>query len=264
MGSVEPLIVYFSAGGDTKRFVDSLGFESVRITPQNAGDLVMGQDFVLVVPSYGAGSARRAVAPQVARFLSNPINQGYCVATVGGGNSIYGQFFAYAADFIAEKLSHDTHRVVPVLYKFELFGLPADQEQCRSRILEFWDSTHEEKRGGGRVLCDTPAGDVCPLILPAGEPVVFDTGVDPQVRLQVYPAEVQGVVDKVYACDPDTVTDAAVLLLGLCQRFTGEDASLDVGLWCAVCDAVDALTWFMDTGDSSRLDTCLEELTSTL
>lgn len=263
MGSVDPLVVYFSAGGDTKRFVDSLGFESVRITPQNAGDLVMEQDFVLVVPSYGAGSARRAVAPQVARFLSNPVNQGYCVATVGGGNSIYGQFFAYAADFIAEKLSRDTHRVVPVLYKFELFGLPADQEQCRSRILEFWGSIHEEKRDGGRVLCDTPAGDVCAL--PVSEPpVVFDTGVDPQVRLQVYPEEVQGVVDKVYACDPDVVTDAAVLLLGLCQRFTREDSSLDVGVWCIVCDTVDAFTWFMDTGDSSRLNTCLEELMSSL
>ena len=94
MGSTDsgPLIVYFSQQGDTARFVEALGLEAIRITPGNAATLVPGRDYVLVLPSYGAGSARRAVHPKVARFLSDPVNQQHCVATIGGGNSIYGSF----------------------------------------------------------------------------------------------------------------------------------------------------------------------------
>lgn len=147
MGSTDsgPLIVYFSQQGDTARFVEALGLEAIRITPGNAATLVPGRDYVLVLPSYGAGSARRAVHPKVARFLSDPVNQQHCVATIGGGNSIYGEFFAYAADFVARKLSVDTGRVVPVLFKFELFGLPGEAEACRDTITRFW----ENKTGEG-------------------------------------------------------------------------------------------------------------------
>lgn len=117
------MIVYFSTKtGNTKRFVDKLGYESVAITP----DLVIDKPYVLVVGTYARNDGSGAVAPQVIKFLNN--NRRHIKGVVAGGNRNFGKHFAYAGDVISEKCKTD------IIHKFELFGTEQDVEITKEKI----------------------------------------------------------------------------------------------------------------------------------
>lgn len=132
-----PRIVYFSsATGNTRRFVEKLGFLSSRI-PLRAADpfLHIDEDYVLVVPTYGGGNLHGAVPKQVIKFLNDEANRGHCTGVISSGNTNFGTAYCLAGDIVSRKLG------VPHMYKFELLGTPEDVSRVQEGLSEFWSRT---------------------------------------------------------------------------------------------------------------------------
>ena len=128
-------VVYFSSVSEnTKRFVDKLEAQSVRIPirTEEAAEFVHDLDSVLVVPTYGGGNDNSTVPKQVIKFLNNPDNRKHIKAVIAGGNTNFGSHFGKAGDIVADKLG------VPVLYRFEITGTPEDVIEVKERLAQFW------------------------------------------------------------------------------------------------------------------------------
>lgn len=129
-----PHIVYFSSvSGNTRRFVEKLGFEAQRIPLlPTEPPLEVHEPYVLIVPTYGGGNGRGAVPKQVIRFLNDERNRSLIRGVMAAGNTNFGTAYCIAGDIIAQKCK------VPFLYRFELFGTPDEVAEARSRLEEFW------------------------------------------------------------------------------------------------------------------------------
>ena len=128
-------VVYFSSVSEnTKRFVDKLEAQSVRIPirTEEAAEFVHDRDSVLVLPTYGGGNDNTTVPKQVIKFLNNPENRKHIKAVIAGGNTNFGSHFGKAGDIVADKLG------VPVLYRFEITGTPEDVIEVKERLAQFW------------------------------------------------------------------------------------------------------------------------------
>lgn len=117
----KPLIVYFSSvSGYTKRFVDNLGGGlRIPLMPSEPTPIVT-EPYVLITPSYGAGRDQETVPKQVIKFLNIEQNRSLLLGVVGSGSTHYREKYCRAAFTVAAKCG------VPVLYTYELFGLPED------------------------------------------------------------------------------------------------------------------------------------------
>ena len=127
-------LVYFSSvSGNTKRFVEKLGMPARRI-PLYAKEepLVVDEDYVLLVPTYGGGNGRGAVPKQVIKFLNDERNRQHIRGVIGAGNTNFGEAYCLAGDIISAKCQ------VPHMYKFELFGTPRDVTRVHDGLEEFW------------------------------------------------------------------------------------------------------------------------------
>ena len=89
---------------------------------------MVSSPYILITPSYGAGTIHRSVPPQVIRFLNHEPNRVLMRGVVGAGNRNYGEKFGWAGEFISRKCN------VPLLGKFEVFGLPGEAETIREAI----------------------------------------------------------------------------------------------------------------------------------
>ncbi|MFC0674022.1 class Ib ribonucleoside-diphosphate reductase assembly flavoprotein NrdI [Brachybacterium hainanense] len=127
-------LVYFSSVSEnTKRFVDKLGIPAHRIPLRPRDEpLVMDQEFVLVVPTYGGGEGRGAVPKQVIRFLNDERNRRLIRGVISAGNTNFGEGYCKAGDIIAAKCH------VPHMYRFELLGTTRDVQQVTRGLEEFW------------------------------------------------------------------------------------------------------------------------------
>lgn len=123
-------IVYFSNySGNTKRFVEKLGIEAVRIPISDPDDpIIVRDDFVLFVPTYGGGSEQHAIPRQVRSFLNVESNRKKLKAVVGLGNTNFGEDYCKAADLIAAKTG------VPILGRVEIFGTDEDVITIKERL----------------------------------------------------------------------------------------------------------------------------------
>ena len=131
-----PLLVYFSSASEnTHRFVGKLGYRSARI-PLRRGDepLVVDEEYVLVVPTYGGGSVKGAVPKQVIAFLNDPHNRSLCRGVISSGNTNFGEAYCLAGDIIASKLD------VPLLYRYELLGTNTDVARVKEGLEDFWQT----------------------------------------------------------------------------------------------------------------------------
>ena len=123
-------IVYFSNySGNTKRFVEKLGLEAIRIPIGDSNDPIIVQDrFVLFVPTYGGGSEGHAIPRQVRSFLNEVANRNKLIGVVGLGNTNFGEHYCKAADLIAAKTG------VPILGRVEIFGTDEDVINIKERL----------------------------------------------------------------------------------------------------------------------------------
>ena len=123
-------LVYFSSvSNNTHRFVQRLGVkEPLRIPlyERRQPMLVMDAPYLLLVPTYGGGSAKGAVPKQVIHFLNNPINRGLIRGVVTSGNRNFGSAYCAAGPLIARRCG------VPELYRFELLGTSEDVQAVRA------------------------------------------------------------------------------------------------------------------------------------
>lgn len=130
---MNPLVYFSSNSENTHRFVEKLGLPAIRIPIAGGRNpLLMDQPYILVVPSYGGGSASGAVPIQVIRFLNDPQNRTYLRGVIAAGNTNFGAAYGIAGDIVAKKCQ------VPFLYRFELLGTAQDVANVRQGVTAFW------------------------------------------------------------------------------------------------------------------------------
>ncbi|RWR02919.1 ribonucleotide reductase stimulatory protein [[Pantoea] beijingensis] len=127
-----PLVYFSSQSENTHRFVMRLGLPAQRIPLDPAQTIRAGLPYILIVPSYGGGSARGAVPKQVIGFLNDEVNRGLIRGVIAAGNRNFGDAFCKAGDIIAQKCQ------VPCLYRFELLGTPEEIAKIKSGVTQFW------------------------------------------------------------------------------------------------------------------------------
>ncbi|QRP19931.1 class Ib ribonucleoside-diphosphate reductase assembly flavoprotein NrdI [Corynebacterium striatum] len=141
--SDSPDLVYFSSVSEnTKRFVERLGRPAVRIPlrPKKNGLIQVSHPYVLVVPTYGGGSLKRAVPKQVIAFLNDPINRSFIRGVISSGNTNFGNAYCVAGQIISAKCH------VPELYHFELLGTQKDIDTVKQGLHKFWEQQEHVKR----------------------------------------------------------------------------------------------------------------------
>ncbi|AXF75157.1 class Ib ribonucleoside-diphosphate reductase assembly flavoprotein NrdI [Erwinia tracheiphila] len=127
------MLVYFSSQSEnTHRFVMKTGLAAIRIPFNGEQHLRVEQPYILVVPSYGGGSAKGAVPRQVIRFLNDASNRELIRGVIAAGNRNFGEAYCIAGTIIAQKCQ------VPCLYRFELLGTSEDIANVSHGVTEFW------------------------------------------------------------------------------------------------------------------------------
>lgn len=125
-------IIYFSnRSGNTKRFVENLGYENSYSVEQLP---LATREYILFVPTYGGGNNDYAVPRPVATFLNVKTNRDLLRGVVGFGNMNFGKDYCKAAKIIAKKTG------VPILGMVEIFGTQQDIEIIRERLEKFNDT----------------------------------------------------------------------------------------------------------------------------
>lgn len=119
-------VVYYSnRSGNTKRFVEKLGYDNV----YRVSELPLAhKEYVLFVPTYGGGDGEYSVPRAVATFLNVKSNRDLLRGVVGFGNTNFGDHYCKAAYLIAEKTG------VPILANIELLGTPEDVQLVQERL----------------------------------------------------------------------------------------------------------------------------------
>jgi protein involved in ribonucleotide reduction len=124
-------VVYFSnRSGNTRRFVEKLGIENAFSVSELP---VAYKDYVLFVPTYGAGNDGYHVPQPVKTFLSIATNRQHLMGIVGFGNMNFGDTFCKAAEIISKKTG------VPIIGRVELLGTPEDVQLIQERLKELND-----------------------------------------------------------------------------------------------------------------------------
>lgn len=128
-------IVYFSNySGNTKRFVEKFSTNAIRIPINSDDELVVSNQYVLVVPTYGGGSDRSAIPRQVRKFLNNEQNRSLLVGVIGTGNTNFGEGYCKAASLISAKAG------VPIIARVEIFGTDEDIIKIKERLALLYDT----------------------------------------------------------------------------------------------------------------------------
>ena len=100
--------------------------------------LNVDEPYILVVPTYGGGVAKKAVPVQVKKFLNGAANRAGIRGVIASGNTNFGEAFCMAGDMVAAKCK------VPFMYYFELMGTQTDREKVTRGVVDFF-KTHQEK-----------------------------------------------------------------------------------------------------------------------
>lgn len=116
-------VVYLSLTGNTRRFVNKLGMDSLEIDPMNPFVDIEG-NFVIVAPTYDIEATEC-----IDDFIEHGDNQSKLKGILGGGNLNFGDLFVFTAKDLAEKFGSE------LIYSFEYSGTENDVENIK-QILE--------------------------------------------------------------------------------------------------------------------------------
>lgn len=136
-------VVYFSSiSNNTHRFVQKLNVENSRIPHDLNEQLIVNQEYILIVPTYSGGGefTQGAVPKQVIKFLNHEQNRNLCKGVIGSGNTNFGNTFAIAGNVISKKLN------VPLLYQFELLGTNEEVQNVKKILNQFWKNNAFENK----------------------------------------------------------------------------------------------------------------------
>lgn len=133
------LIYWSSKSENTKRFIEKINYPNTLRLPLNGKETIyVNQPYILVVPTYGGGKVEGAVPKPVIYFLNDKTNRSYIRGVISAGNRNFGSAYALAGKIIAQKCN------VPLLYHFELLGLPEDIISVQSIIKEYQERENKE------------------------------------------------------------------------------------------------------------------------
>lgn len=123
-------IAYFSNESEnTHRFIKKLiqvaeeSGKPITVTRLNirGEQPTLNEDYILIAPTYGTRKTSHT-PPQVKKFLKDEKTRNHCVGVIGTGNINFGEEYGIVGNIVSHKLK------VPLLYKFELSGLPKDTD----------------------------------------------------------------------------------------------------------------------------------------
>jgi len=127
------ILVYFSSQSEnTHRFVVRTGLPARRIPLDSNRRLQVQEPYILVVPSYGGGTARGAVPKQVIQFLNDVSNRQLIRGVIAAGNRNFGEGHCLAGSIIEQQCQ------VPCLYRFELLGTADDIANVHPGVTQLW------------------------------------------------------------------------------------------------------------------------------
>lgn len=127
------IIYYSNRSENTKRFVTKLGYDRsfrLPVTWNASVPFLVGNPYVLFVPTYGGGNDIHSIPKSVKQFLNISSNRDLLRGVVGFGNTNFGESYCKAADLIAGKTG------VPILGRVELLGMPDDVDNISERLRE--------------------------------------------------------------------------------------------------------------------------------
>lgn len=134
-------IIYFSnITGNTARFVEKLSINGEKHRIPIKGDFVFTptNPYIIVTPTYGDPYGKGMVPHQVKKFLSEETNRQYLKGVISSGNINFGAEYGMAGEIISHRFQ------VPLLYKFELAGMPEDVTKVNLG-LKILDVTYNQK-----------------------------------------------------------------------------------------------------------------------
>lgn len=109
--------------------VSDVVFTRIPIRSADTSDpILVSNNFLLFVPTYGGGSEKSAIPRQVRQFLNVPANRDKLRGVVGFGNTNFGEHYCKAAELISAKAG------VPIIDRIEIFGAPGDLERLLERM----------------------------------------------------------------------------------------------------------------------------------
>ena len=117
-------VVFMSLTGQTRKFVNKLGFETMELTAGNPFQK-MEEPFIIVAPTYD-----KEVTDILVDFIETDRNRSYFKGVAGGGNLNFGKLFG----FTAKDLSRDYG--VPLLHLFEFQGNEKDIQILKEKVTE--------------------------------------------------------------------------------------------------------------------------------
>lgn len=128
-----PVYFYSSSSGYTRRFAEALSWDCRDLGDVAVRRSVVEGHWVLMTPSYCAGGSagESDTFPRpVLSFLGSAENRRRLVGVIGSGNRNFGAHYQRAA----RELCRLSGR--PMVFEFELSGLPEDVVECRRRLVE--------------------------------------------------------------------------------------------------------------------------------
>lgn len=126
-----PIYFYSSSSGLVSTFVARLGRPAFNLAEREHRRTETTGPWVLLTPSYKAGSDDNDTIPEpVRRFLTSANNRRRMVGVIGSGNRNFGVHYQQAARQIAAASQR------PVLFEFELSGTSWDTDECRALMIE--------------------------------------------------------------------------------------------------------------------------------
>ncbi len=117
-------VVFMSLTGQTRKFVNKLGFETMELTAGNPFQK-MEEPFIIVTPTYD-----KEVTDILTDFIETDQNRAYFKGVAGGGNLNFRKLFG----FTAKDLAHDYG--VPLLHLFEFQGNEKDIQILKEKVTE--------------------------------------------------------------------------------------------------------------------------------